>query len=99
MFQFAEEAFDLVPLAVECFLEAGPPFAVGLGRDVGHHALALDEVADGVAIVSLVAKHDGARFEPVEQRQGSGCVVRLTRRQAEPEREGLGRRRPRGSWS
>lgn len=82
-------------LAVERLREAGPPFAVGLGRDVGHRALAIDKVADGVAVVSLVAKHDFARFGPVKQRQGCGRVARLTRRKAEPEQN----RRPRGSCS
>lgn len=63
MLQFVAEAFILIMLAVERLREAGPPFAVGLGRDVGHRALALDKVADGVAVVSLVTKHDSARFE------------------------------------
>jgi hypothetical protein len=32
---------------------------------LGHRALALDQIADGVAVVSLVGEHDGARIEPV----------------------------------
>ncbi len=44
---------------------------------------------DGVAVVGLVAEHDGARCKPVEQCQRSGRVMRLTRRQAEPDRETL----------
>ena len=87
--ELAKEALDLVALSVECLREAGPPLAVGLGRDVGDRALALDQVADGVAVVSLVAEHDGARCEAVEQRQRGGGVVRLPCRQAEPEREAL----------
>ena len=89
MLELAEEAFDLIALAVERLREAGPPLAVGLGRDVGNSALALDQVADGVAVISLVAQYDGARFEPVEQVQCGRRVMRLTRRQAEPEREAL----------
>ena len=89
MLELAEEAFDLIALAVERLREAGPPLAVGLGRDVGNSALALDQVADGVAVISLVAQYDGARFEPIEQFQCGRRIVRLTRRQAEPEREAL----------
>ena len=51
--------------------------------------MGFDQVADGVAVVSLVAEHDRARFEPVEECQRSGCVVRLACRQAEPDRETL----------
>ena len=89
MFEFAKEAFDKVALAVERFAEAGLPLAVGFGRDVGHRALALDQVADGVAVIRLVAQHDRARFEPVEECQRSGCVVCLACCQAEPDREAL----------
>lgn len=89
MLELAKEAFDLIALAVERLREAGPPLAVGLGRDVGNSALALDQVADGVAVISLVAEYDGARFEPVEQVQCGRRIMRLTRRQAEPERQAL----------
>lgn len=89
MLEVAEEALDLVALALEGLREAGPPFAVGLGRDVGHRALGFDQVADGVAVIGLVAEDYGARFEPVEQRQRGGRVVRLRCRQAEPEMQAL----------
>ena len=89
MFELAEEAFDLIALAVERLAEAGLPFAVGLGGDVRDRTLALDQVADGVAVISLVAEHDRARCEPIEQRQRGRCVVRLARRQSEPERQAL----------
>ena len=90
MLQFAEEAFDQVALAVERLAEAGLPFAVGLGGDVGHRTLALDQVADAARIISLVAEHDGAGSEAVEQAERGGRIVRLPRRQAEPDREPLG---------
>ena len=51
VFELAEEALDLIALAVERLGKAGSPLAVGLGRDVGPCALALDQVTDGVAIV------------------------------------------------
>ncbi len=89
MFELAEEALDLIALAIESFAEAGLPLAVGLGRDIRHRALCFDQVADGVAVIGLVGEHNGARIEPVEQRQRSGCIMRLARTQAEPEREAL----------
>jgi hypothetical protein len=87
--ELAEEALDLIALAVERLAEAGLPFAVGLGGDVGHRALAFDQVANGVAVIRLVAQHDRARLQPVEECQRSGCVVRLACCQAEPDRETL----------
>ena len=90
MLELAEEALDEVALAVERFAEAGLPFAIGLGGNVGHRTLRLDQVTDAARIVSLVAEHDGARRQPVEQAERGRCVVRLPRRQAEPDRESLG---------
>ena len=87
--ELAEEPLDLIAFAIEGFTEAGFPLAVRLGRDVGHRALAFDQVADGVTVIRLVAQHDRARFESVEEYQRSGCVVRLACRQAEPDRETL----------
>jgi hypothetical protein len=87
--ELAEEALDLVAFAVERFAEARLPLAVGFGRDIGHRPLRLDQVADGIAVVGLVGKHDGARFEPVEQPERGWCVVRLACGQAEPERKAL----------
>ena len=87
--ELAEEALDLIAFAVERLREAGLPLAVGLRRDIGDRALALDQFADGIAVVGLVAEHNGAWFELVEQRQRGGCIVRLARRQAKPDREAL----------
>jgi hypothetical protein len=42
-----------------------PP--VDLGRDVGCRPLALDLVADGLAVIALVAVQDFGRADPVEQ--------------------------------
>jgi hypothetical protein len=85
-----EEAFDKVALAVKRLAEAGFPFAVGLGRDVGHRALRLDQIADAIRVISLVGQNDGARIEAIEQAERSGPVVGLAGCQAEPDRETLG---------
>ena len=59
----AEESLDQIALAVECLRETGSPLAVRFSRDVRHRALCLDQLADGVAVISLVAQYDGARCE------------------------------------
>jgi hypothetical protein len=87
--ELAEEALNLVALAVERLAKAWLPFAVGLCRDVRHGALGFDQVADAVCIISLVGKHDGARFEPVKQVVRGRGIVRLASRQAEPHGQAL----------
>ena len=79
---------SIVAHAVERSREAELPFAVGLGR-VGDRTRAFDQFADRVAVVSLVAKSEGAELEPPEQRQRNWCVrieelsiVLVTRSQA-----------------
>ncbi len=89
MLELAEEALDLVAFAVERFAEAGFSLAISLGRDVGHRALPFDQVADAARVIGFVGKHDGARFELVEQGQRGRRVVSLTRRQTEPYGQAL----------
>lgn len=78
--------FDGVAAFVERPGEAAFPAPVGLGRDVRNRALALDQLADRVAVIGLVAKHDGARREIVEQDIGSAAVADITPSQQEAER-------------
>ena len=89
MLQFAEEALDEIALAVERLAEAGLLFAVGFGRNVGNGALRLDQVADAVGVIGLVAEHDGAWGKAIEEGEGSRRIMRLARAQAEPDREPL----------
>lgn len=46
-------------------------------------------MADGIAVMSLVAECDSAWFEPVEQRQLCRGIMGLPRRRPEPERPAL----------
>ena len=89
MLELAEEALDLIAFAVERPAEAGFPLTIGFGWDVGHRALAFDQVADASCVVGFVGQHDGARLEPVEQGQRGRRVMRLARCQAEPDRQAL----------
>lgn len=88
--ELAEEAFDQIAFAIERFAEAWFPFAVGFGRDVGHGALRLNEVADAISIIGFVGQNDGVRIETIKQAICGRSVVRLTRCQTEPDRESLG---------
>lgn len=89
MLQLGEEAFDQVALSVKALAEAGLPSPVALWGDVGRGPLVLDQLADAVGVISLVSQHYGARAEVVEQRVGDLPVMRLSSRQAEPDREAL----------
>ena len=90
MFELAEEALDPVALAIEPLREAGLPFAIGFGGDVGRGALVLDQAADTVGIIGFVAEQDGAGAEAIEQRIDRARVVRLPGGQGEPDRAPLG---------
>ena len=70
--RFAEEALDEIALAVERLAEARLPFAVGFGRNVGNGALCLDQVADAVGVIGLVAEHDGAWGKAIKEGGTSG---------------------------
>ena len=52
--QPAEHAFDCVWVSIEERREAVLPFAIGLGRDVGHDAVAFDLAADVAGVIALV---------------------------------------------
>lgn len=77
MFDFSEEAFDQVAVAVEERAEGKALFAIALERDVGEAALRLDLVADGVAVIGLVGEKDAAFRYGVEQRIGFLPIARL----------------------
>jgi len=47
--------------------------------------LALDQIADRVAVLSLVGQHDGAQCKIIEQDIGRAAIGNLTTRQQEAE--------------
>lgn len=89
MLELIEEAFDQVAFAIEPLAEAGFPFAIGFGGDVGHGALGLDHAADAIGVIGFVGQDDGTRIEAIEQFVRGRSIMRLTRCQAEPDREPL----------
>ena len=89
MLELAEESFDQIAFAIKPLAEARFPFAIGFGRDVGHRALRLDQVANAIGVISLVGQNDGAWIETIKQAISGRSVVVLAGGQAEPDREAL----------
>ena len=87
--QLAEEALYQVALTIEHLAEAGFPFAIGFGRDIGNRALRLDQIADAIGVIGLIGQNDCASIETIKQAEGGGAVVGLAGGQAEPDREPL----------
>ena len=82
----AEHAFDGVAVTVEIGREAALPATIGLRRDVGSSALALDLAAYRVAVIALVAVQDFGGGEVVEQGIGGNAVGDLAAGQQEGDR-------------
>jgi hypothetical protein len=85
----AEHALDGVTPLVEGAAEAAFPSPVGLWRDIRHGPLALDQVADAVAVVGSVGMDDAADREACEERLGGAAVCGLIGYQVEGERPAL----------
>ena len=83
VFEAAEHAFDGVAVTVEIGREAALPATIGLRRDVGSSALALDLAAYRVAVIALVAVQDFGGGEAVEQGIGGNAVGHLAAGQQE----------------
>ena len=60
VFQAAEYALDGVAAPVEGAAEAAFPDAAAFGRDVGDGTLALNQVADAIAVIGAVDVNDAA---------------------------------------
>ena len=90
----SEHALDGVAVAIEDGRETVLPAAIGLGRNIGRGAAALDFAADGVAVVALVAVEDVGRGHLVEQRVGGDAIGYLAAGQEERDRaaESVGQR-------
>lgn len=88
-FEFAEEAFDKVPLSIEG--EVGLAFyeTVGLGRNDGGDSAFDQDFNQGIGIVSLVCE-EGFRIDLLKQRFGLTEIGGLSRR--ERDRDGIAER-------
>jgi|TARA_R100000501_G_scaffold18326_1_gene37702 hypothetical protein len=82
----AEHAFDGVATFAEHFREAAFPAPVGLGRDIRNRALALDQIANGVAIIGFVSMNEAIWRKARKQRHGSPAIDDVAAREKEPDR-------------
>jgi hypothetical protein len=87
--QPAKHHLNRISVSVEEWREAGLPFAIGLGRDVGQRAVVFDLTPDSVGVVALVRMHDIAIWKTVEQRRASAAIRDLAAGQQESERAPL----------
>lgn len=65
LFDAVEEAFNLVTLSVELFVQLPRGFAIGLGRDHRERASGFDQRNDFIAVKGFV-RNDRARLCPFE---------------------------------
>src|SRR5690606_3161683 len=87
VFEFSEEAFDQVAIAVEEWAEGEALSAVSLGGDVGEASLCRDLRANGVAVIGLVGEEGAAFRHGAEQRIGLSAIARLPFGQVQLDRQ------------
>src|SRR5438477_2596370 len=79
----SEHALDRIAVTIEPRREAVLPTSIGFRWDVGDHALALDLLADSVAVVALVAVQDFRAKQPANQFICSDAIGHLAAGQQE----------------
>src|SRR5690606_28878505 len=84
-----EHALDGIAALVERTAEAAFPAPVGLWRDVRNRLLALDQIADAIAVIGAVGMDNAASWQIDQQQLRRTAVGRLSRRQVEGERPAL----------
>lgn len=62
MFELTKEALNLIAFSVETNAEAWLPVALRFHRGVGHGALCFNQIADDVAVISLVDEHNSLQI-------------------------------------
>jgi len=89
VFDFVEEAFDEVALAVEGRIDGALNFAVALGRNMGLGAVLDDQREDGAGVVAAVGDGVGCGLQAGEQIADGGLVGGLAWRDREADRQPL----------
>lgn len=74
MLELAEEAFDLIALAVDGRIDGALDLAILLGGDVGASALGGDEVDDGLCIIAAVGDERWCRRQAIYQGSNRSLV-------------------------
>lgn len=86
MFEFAEEAFDEVAIAIEERTEGRDTFSVGHWLDACPCAARCQGISHGVAIVGTVGQQDAAFARAIEHIVGRSSVMGLSFGQLQPDR-------------
>ena len=90
VFEFVEEPFDEVALAIDLDIDRSLDLDVALGWDVRDGAAGLNEFDDGAGVVTAIGDHVAGQGQSVEQRRRGGFVGGLAGRQNEPDRQPAG---------
>ena len=89
MFEFVEEPFDEVSLAIEGRVDRPLSLAISLRRDMSATALVGDEIDEALPVVAAVADNVAEAAEAVEQCRRGGLVGSLPGRQQKLDRQAV----------
>ena len=87
VFEFVEETFDEVALAIDRWIDGTLDLAVSLGGDVRSRPMFGEQFEDGAGVVAPIGDDVASRPEPLDQRRHGGLVGGLARREHEPDRQ------------
>lgn len=85
MFEFVEEAFDEVALAIELGIDRTLDAAVALGRDMGAGTVFGDKFENGAGIVAAVGDDVACQRQALDQARKGGFIGGLARREDEAD--------------
>ena len=89
MFELAEEALDLIALAVDRRVDGALDLTITLGGDMGLSASGSDQVEDGLGVVAAVSDERACRRQAVDELGDRRLVRCLSSGQHDPERQAV----------
>ena len=90
VFEFVEETFDKVALAVDFPVDDAPQADIALRRDMRARAGGFDPVDDREGEVAPIGNDIAGQGDPVDQRRERRLVGRLAGCQHNPDRQAMG---------
>ena len=90
VFEFVEEPFDEVALAIDLGIDRSLDLDVSLGRDVCDGAAGLDKVDDGAGVIAAISDHIAGQGQSIEQHRRGRFVGGLAGREYEPDGQAAG---------
>lgn len=87
VFEFPEEPFDQIAIAVEKAAEHEASTTVALGCDVGEASLIGDPAANGIAVISLIGEEGAAAWNGGQRRLSLTAITRLALGQMQLDRQ------------